>query len=90
MPIPAAKRKVRRAQNGAGLEGQASAGATEPRRQRTKLETAKRSRYFFFAAFFLAAGFFAAFFLAAMMVYLLHVISDPMNALVGRVLHAFH
>jgi hypothetical protein len=33
---------------------------------RTKLENARRSCYFFFAAFFLAAGFFAAFFLAAM------------------------
>lgn len=34
-------------------------------------EIARRSRYFFFAAFFLAAGFFAAFFLAAMILYLL-------------------
>jgi hypothetical protein len=34
------------------------------------------------AAFFLAAGFLAAFFFAAMMVYLLHLDSDPMNVLV--------
>jgi hypothetical protein len=31
------------------------------------VKSAERSCYFFFAAFFLAAGFFAAFFLAAMM-----------------------
>ena len=59
----------------------ASAGATEPRRKPDELENARRSRYFFLAAFFLAAGFFlAAFFLAAMMFYLLHLISDPMNS----------
>src|SRR5579864_100276 len=57
-----------------------SAGATAPRREPDELENSGRSRYFFFAAFFLAAGFLAAFFFAAMMVYLLHVISDPMNA----------
>ena len=45
--------------------------------------------YFFFAAFFLAAGFLAAFFLAAMMVYLLHVISDPLNDLRLSGPHAF-
>ena len=45
------------------------------------IRNGRRSGYFFFAAFFLAAGFLAAFFLAAMMVYLLHVISDPMNGL---------
>jgi hypothetical protein len=44
-----------------------------------RLESVRRSRYFFLAAFFLAAGFFAAFFLAAMMVYLLDSISDPMT-----------
>ena len=60
-----------------------NAGATEPRRQPDGLENVRRSRYFFLAAFFLAAGFFAAFFLAAMMVYLLHVISDPMMVLAG-------
>jgi hypothetical protein len=44
-----------------------------------RLETVRRSRYFFLAAFFLAAGFLAAFFFAAIMVYLLDSISDPMT-----------
>jgi hypothetical protein len=41
-----------------------------------ELESAERSRYFFFEAFFLAAGFFAAFFLAAM-IYLLLCVLGP-------------
>ncbi|SRR6266852_7562046 len=54
-------------------------GPQNPGANRTKLGNLRRSRYFFLLAFFLAAGFLAAFFLAAMMVYLLHVTSDPMN-----------
>jgi hypothetical protein len=55
-------------------------GSTEPRRNRQlqrTYEIARRSCYFFFAAFFLAAGFFAAFFLAAMFVHLLLSDTDP-------------
>jgi len=62
-----------------GPDKRESAGATEPRREPDELDDLRRSRYFFLLAFFLAAGFLAAFFLAAMMVYLLHVTSDPMN-----------
>jgi hypothetical protein len=54
-------------------------GPQKPRRESDELENVRRSRYFFLAAFFLAAGFLAAFFFAAMMVYLLHLYSDPMN-----------
>ena len=36
-----------------------------------------KKSYFFFEAFFLAAGFFAAFFLAAMLVHLLISDTDP-------------
>ncbi len=46
--------------------------------QTGRLESVRRSPYFFLAAFFLA-GFLAAFFFAAMMVYLLDSISDPMT-----------
>ena len=55
-------------------------GPQNPGANRTN-RNLRRSPYFFLAAFFLAAGFLAAFFLAAMMVYLLLVISDPMNVL---------
>jgi hypothetical protein len=44
-------------------------GPQNPGALRDDLKSAERSLYFFFAAFFLAAGFFAAFFLAAMLVF---------------------